>query len=123
VADFGLFVSFFCVRYCKLLLQEFSVKVDQGFLGAMLSMFTSGKVDEDQQVIAFRQDCELVGQSLMTDTIQTSSAGVRHFYDDLHCSPIKVKKDFCFFPRMIRSLPVTSHLRKIKLNRGYIAKI
>jgi vacuolar protein sorting-associated protein 13A/C len=84
-------------KYCRLLVQEFSVKIDQGFLGAMLGLFSSGEVTDNQLHSAFLRDCEMVNQSLMEDTIQSTTYGIRNFYDELHCSPIKVHLSFSMY--------------------------
>lgn len=68
-----------------------AVKVDQGFIGAMLALFASGTIDETQQLVAFRQDCELVSKSLLDESIQSSSSELKNFYDMLHFSPLKVQ--------------------------------
>ena len=68
------------------------MKVDQGFLMAVLALFSSGEASEEQKMLDFHKDCEMVDQSLMEDTVQSATAGIRHFYDELHCSPIKVTR-------------------------------
>jgi len=78
-------------RYCKLLVQEFAVKVDQGFLVAVLSMLEQSASDEEsRQLVEFQRDCEVVGHSLMDDVIQTTASTAKNFYDMLHFSPLKV---------------------------------
>lgn len=77
-------------RYCKLLIQEMAVKVDQGFLNAIISLFSSGAADEAQQLVAFKQECALVNSSLTMSTSSTSASNIKHFYDILHFSPLKV---------------------------------
>ena len=81
-----------CGRYCRLLIQEFAVKVDQGFLMAVLALFSSGEASDEQKMAEFRRDCAAVDQSLVEDTMQLVTTGVRNFYDQLHCSPIKVTR-------------------------------
>ena len=66
------------------------MKIDQGFLMAILAMFSSGEASDEDNISEFHKDCKAVDQSLMEDTIQSVTSGVRHFYDDLSCSPIKV---------------------------------
>ena len=66
-------------------------------------MFTSGKADDDSRLIEFHRDCELTQQSLMVDLIETTSAGAQHFFDNLHCSPIKVQK-YDSFVVLLRSI-------------------
>ena len=81
----------FVCRYCKLLVQEFAVKVDQGFLVAVLSMFDVSSVDEEShRLVAFCSDCEVVDRSLMDVMVCTSAVTVKNFYDMLHFSPLKV---------------------------------
>jgi len=66
------------------------VKIDQGFLMAVLGLFSAGEVSDEQMILEFHKDCEAVNQMLMEDTNKSVTAVARHFYDDLHCSPIKV---------------------------------
>ena len=78
-------------RYSKLLVQEFAVKVDQGFLVAVLSMFELSAADEEsRRLVAFQRDCEVVAQSLMDDMVHTTAGSTKNFYDMLHFSPLKV---------------------------------
>jgi len=84
-------MCWFACRYCKLLVQEFAVKVDQGFLLAMLSMFEMSTVDEEsRRLVAFQRDCEVVDRSLMDDMVHTTAGTAKNFYDMLHFSPLKV---------------------------------
>ena len=65
------------------------MKIDQGFLMAVLAMFSSGEASDEDEIPEFHKDCKAVDQSLMEDTIQSVISEVRHFYD-LSCEPIKV---------------------------------
>ena len=82
-----------CGRNCQLLIQEFAVNVDQGFLMAIIALFSSGEASEEQTTTEFRRDCGMVDQSLMEDTSQMVSTGVQNYFDHLECSPIKVCLD------------------------------
>lgn len=75
------------------------MKIDQGFLMAVLGLFSSGEPSDEQKMLAFRKDCEAVDQTLMEDTNKSVTAVARNFYDELHCSPIKVvySVDYCLF--------------------------
>ena len=66
------------------------MKIDQGFLMAVLGLFSSGEPSDEQKMLAFHKDCEAVDQTLMEDTNKSVTAVARNFYDELHCSPIKV---------------------------------
>jgi len=72
------------------------VKVDQGFLNSMIALFSSGTVDETQQLLAFRQECELINTSLTSSMISTSTSDIKHFYDILHFSPLKASQLYVF---------------------------
>ena len=88
----------FVCRYCKQLVQEFAVKVDQGFLLAVLWLFDlSAPVEESHRLAAFRSDCELVDRSLMDDMVHATADIVKSFYDMLHISPFKV----CIHPEFM----------------------
>jgi len=78
-------------RYCKLLVQEFAVKVDQGFLIAVLSMFEMSAADEEsRRLVAFQHDRQVVDKSLRDDMVHTTAGTAKNFYDMLHFSPLKV---------------------------------
>jgi len=89
-------VNTVCVgRYCKLLVQEFAVKLDQGFLIAVLSMFEMTAMDEEShRLVAFQRDCEVVDCSLMDDMVHTTAGTAKNFYDMLHFSPLKVSSHY-----------------------------
>jgi len=71
--------------------QEFAVKVDQGFLIAVLSMFETLTADEEsRRLAAFQRDCQLVDLSLKDNVAHTTVDSVKNFYDMLHFSPLKV---------------------------------
>jgi len=71
------------------------VKIDQGFLMAVIGLFSSGEPSDEQKMLAFHKDCEAVDQTLMEDTNKSVTAVARNFYDELHCSPIKVVYTVC----------------------------
>lgn len=79
-------------------MQEFSVKVDQGFLVAVLSMFEMSAADEEsRRLVAFQRDCEVVDQSLMDSMVHTTAGTAKNFYDMLHFSPLKVFHHYIIF--------------------------
>jgi len=78
--------------------QEFSVKVDQGFLVAVLAMFEMSAADEEsRRLVAFQRDCEVVDQSLMDSMVHTTAGTAKNFYDMLHFSPLKVFHHYIIF--------------------------
>ena len=67
------------------------MKADLGFLNAILAMFApEGTEDDEESRIAFEEDVKHIRQSLKDDPSLSTTTGVRHFYDDLHISPLKV---------------------------------
>ena len=77
-------------RYAKVLVQEMAVKVDMGFINALISLFASGEVDEEAMKAAFHEDCKMVDKDLMSDAAKSSADEQKNFYDILHFSPLKV---------------------------------
>ena len=80
----------FFFRYCKILIQEMSVKVDQGFLNALVSLFASEALSEEAEYDLFKKDCEYIKTPLVDETSKTETAEQKNFYDELHFSPLKV---------------------------------
>jgi len=74
------------------------VKVDQGFLNAMIGMFASGETNEQQIKAAFKADCQLLDKTLLADADAMSSSAtvVKNYYDELHFSPLKVRTAHAF---------------------------
>ena len=84
------------------------MKIDQGFLMAVLGLFSAGETSDEQLISEFHKDCEAVDQTLMEDTNKSVTAVARHFYDELHCSPIKVSH---YFHRFRCSFFVASQIK------------
>uniref|UniRef100_A0A8C0H2Q0 Vacuolar protein sorting 13 homolog A n=1 Tax=Chelonoidis abingdonii TaxID=106734 RepID=A0A8C0H2Q0_CHEAB len=78
------------IKYFKVLIQEMDLKLDLGFLYALVELFTQVEVPKDQEVELFKKDIESVQKELMsmssTDTSQIS------LYEYFHISPIKAIK-------------------------------
>ena len=67
-----------------------SVKVDQGFLNALVSLFASEALSEEAEYDLFKKDCEYIKTPLVDETSKTETAEQKNFYDELHFSPLKV---------------------------------
>uniref|UniRef100_A0A8C0H2J3 Vacuolar protein sorting 13 homolog A n=1 Tax=Chelonoidis abingdonii TaxID=106734 RepID=A0A8C0H2J3_CHEAB len=80
------------IKYFKVLIQEMDLKLDLGFLYALVELFTQVEVPKDQEVELFKKDIESVQKELMsmssTDTSQIS------LYEYFHISPIKLHLSF-----------------------------
>ena len=77
-------------RYCKLLIQEMELKVDQGFINAMMAMFASSETTDEDERRFFDADLERTRKALVEDLRESSANEQKHFYDMLHFSPLKV---------------------------------
>jgi vacuolar protein sorting-associated protein 13A/C len=83
------------------LIQEFAIKVDQGFLSSVVAIFEStiASNDEDRRLRAFQRECQLATRSLLDDAEYSTVGVVKNFFDDLHFSPLKVGIKFLFILR------------------------
>jgi len=74
------------------LVQEFAIQIDQGFLTSIIAFFESTIVasDEERRLVKFQQECLLATRSLLDDAEYSSVGAVKNFYDDLHFSPLMV---------------------------------
>ena len=81
---------FVICRYCKLLIQEMELKVDQGFINAMMAMFASSETTDEDERRFFEADLERTRKALVEDLREASANEQKHFYDMLHFSPLKV---------------------------------
>ena len=66
------------------------VRVDQGFINALLVMFASGEVTEEQELAAFKEDCKRMDTKLSDEVTLSSVGQQKNYYEILHFSPLKV---------------------------------
>lgn len=81
-------------QYFKALIQEFHVKVDIGFINAIIKLFEADAVTDEQEAELFCKDCTLVDEPLMSHVSLVSSQEQKNFYDILHFSPLKMHVSF-----------------------------
>ncbi|CAH1251543.1 VPS13A [Branchiostoma lanceolatum] len=83
------------IKYFKALMQEYAVSVDQGFLSAIIQLFTTDqKHNPDQELEYFQEDIKVSQTSLMAMMVEGAIGEQKNFYDDLHLGPIKVHLSF-----------------------------
>lgn len=82
-------------RYLKVLIQEMTVKADQGFINTLIPFFGEGEKSPEQQAKDFEQDLSGIKQSLGEVSKESVSQGQKNFYDELHFSPLKVCMRAC----------------------------
>ncbi|XP_073984515.1 vacuolar protein sorting 13C isoform X2 [Rhodnius prolixus] len=80
-------------KYFAVLIQEFHVKVDIGFVNAMVKFLESKSTLEDDQT-HFKKDLELVDKPLEFYVSMSTLQEQKNFYDHLHFSPIKIHVSF-----------------------------
>ena len=77
-------------RYFKVLVQEMGFKLDTQFVNALIDVAIREKESEEQKRERFKADMATVHTQLLDFAEQSSSDEQRHFYDNLHISPLKV---------------------------------
>ncbi|XP_041355806.1 vacuolar protein sorting-associated protein 13A-like isoform X2 [Gigantopelta aegis] len=83
------------IKYFKVLIQEFSMKVDQGFLNAILDLFAADvPISRDEETAGFLVDCNKNEEDLMIVVGVSLAQEQKNFYDYLHFSPIKIHLSF-----------------------------
>ncbi|XP_064596162.1 intermembrane lipid transfer protein VPS13C-like isoform X2 [Liolophura sinensis] len=83
------------IKYFKVLIQEMALKVDQGFLNAIISLFSADvPISREQETKQFEEDWKQTNLPLVEIVGVSLSHGKKNFYDHLHFSPIKVHLSF-----------------------------
>uniref|UniRef100_A0A914WWB3 Uncharacterized protein n=1 Tax=Plectus sambesii TaxID=2011161 RepID=A0A914WWB3_9BILA len=82
------------IKYFKVLVQEMAVKVDQGFINAMISLFVNKETVQANTPEAFANDLKLTQTDLSSLAMVTSSNEQKAFYDNLHISPLMIHLSF-----------------------------
>nr|XP_022907818.1 vacuolar protein sorting-associated protein 13-like isoform X1 [Onthophagus taurus] len=81
-------------KYFKLLIQEFHINLELGFVTAISEVFQTSKDTLEKQKISFLLDTELVNKPLYQHVSQQSLQEQKSFYDLLHFSPLKIHVSF-----------------------------
>ena len=76
-----------------MLVQEMTVKADQGFINAVIPFFGEGKRTPEELSKDFEGDLEQLSTSLLELSAGTATKGHKNFYDMLHISPLKASID------------------------------
>ncbi|XP_043195714.1 vacuolar protein sorting-associated protein 13-like [Amphibalanus amphitrite] len=80
-------------KYCKMLIQEFHVKLDQGFIAALVDVFSVDKLNRNTKELV-ESDLELAREELEKKVAIRSLQEQRNFFDFLHFSPLKIHVSF-----------------------------
>ncbi|XP_037079408.1 vacuolar protein sorting-associated protein 13-like [Pollicipes pollicipes] len=80
-------------KYCKMLVQEFHVKLDQGFINALVDALSVDKLNRNTKELV-ESDLEVATEELSKKVAIRSLQEQRNFYDNLHFSPLKIHVSF-----------------------------
>ncbi|BES95651.1 Vacuolar protein [Nesidiocoris tenuis] len=82
-------------KYFKVLVQEFQIKVDTGFINALLSLVEKDETyNEKAEALGFKNDLKLKDEPLQYHVTSVALQDQKHFYDYLHLSPLKFHLSF-----------------------------
>jgi len=82
------------ISYFKVLVQEMDVRVDKGFLMALIDLFTSEET-RGKEIDQYQWDMETAQRSLAeSPEFQAAQNDARYFFDYFHLSPLKIHVSF-----------------------------
>lgn len=81
-------------KYFKVLIQEFHVKVELGFVNAVMEVLQAADYTEQEELEQFHEDLKLVDMDLYEKVSFQSLQEQKSFYDLLHFSPLKIHVSF-----------------------------
>ncbi|XP_025834660.1 vacuolar protein sorting-associated protein 13 isoform X2 [Agrilus planipennis] len=81
-------------KYFKVLIQEFHVKVDIGFVIALLDLLETNVANEEEERKHFLESIKLTKEPLKSLVVTISQKEQKSFYDVLHFSPLKIHVSF-----------------------------
>lgn len=81
-------------KYFKVLIQEFHIKVDLGFINAVLSVLSPEMRTMDEDKALFLIDMGLINEPLLSHVSSQAQQEQKNFYDLLHFSPLKIHISF-----------------------------
>ncbi|VDM07504.1 unnamed protein product [Wuchereria bancrofti] len=82
------------IKYLHLLVQEFAVQVDQGFVNAMLELIPSQVDSKPYTKEAFVRDFEMTKNQLEVIAGMTTASQQAAYYENLHISPLMIHLSF-----------------------------
>lgn len=81
-------------KYFKVLIQEFHVKIELGFVNAVMEVLQTAEYTEQEELQQFQEDLKLVDMDLYEKVSFQSQQEQKSFYDLLHFSPLKIHVSF-----------------------------
>lgn len=81
-------------KYFSILVQEFHIKLDLGFINAIMHCVEPKELPESETLEYFKKDLSLVDEPLQSHVSIQSANDATNFYDLLHFSPLKIHVSF-----------------------------
>ncbi|XP_046683901.1 vacuolar protein sorting-associated protein 13 isoform X2 [Homalodisca vitripennis] len=81
-------------KYLTVLIQEFEVKVDIGFINALAKMFEAGTTSDSEEAELFARDRLAISEPLSAHVTQLFFQDKKNHFDILHFSPLKIHLSF-----------------------------
>uniref|UniRef100_A0A6B2EM79 Putative vacuolar protein n=1 Tax=Phlebotomus kandelakii TaxID=1109342 RepID=A0A6B2EM79_9DIPT len=91
-------------KYCKILMQEFHIRIDLGVINEIFDMITT-EDSEEEVVKIFAQELARLKEPLSSFVDVQSSQEQKNFYDQLHLGPLKVHVSFSMAGSDTKNLP------------------
>lgn len=91
-------------KYLRVLMQEFHVKVDLGFINEIVEMLAKEATEAEAKKL-FEVDLDVQRQPLFAHVTVHSAQEQKNFYDNLHLGPIKVHVSFSMADSESKALP------------------
>ncbi|CAJ0565294.1 unnamed protein product, partial [Mesorhabditis spiculigera] len=82
------------IEYCKVLVQEFAVRVDQGLINAALDLSPNATIKKPYGKKMFDEDMELTKVNLGQMADAWKSQKPKSYYDEIHISPLMIHLSF-----------------------------
>ncbi|XP_050421691.1 intermembrane lipid transfer protein Vps13-like isoform X3 [Adelges cooleyi] len=92
-------------KYYKMLIQEFHIKLDIGFINALIKMTEKYEISEDKRKIVFNEDLFYASKPLEAQIIKASLQEQKNYYDMLHFSPLKIHVTFSLSGNELENIP------------------
>ncbi|KAK6631306.1 hypothetical protein RUM44_005832 [Polyplax serrata] len=81
-------------KFFEILVQEFHIKIDVGFLQQFWLFLAPEKLSDEEEKARFLKDLELTEKPLISHVEVVSSTEQKNFYEYLHFSPLKIHFSF-----------------------------
>uniref|UniRef100_A0AC34QPZ6 Vacuolar protein sorting-associated protein 13 DH-like domain-containing protein n=1 Tax=Panagrolaimus sp. JU765 TaxID=591449 RepID=A0AC34QPZ6_9BILA len=81
-------------KYLHMLIQEFAIRLDQGLINSLITMFATEAASGPYNKESFLKDIEFAKPHLLEKAVSTTASQQKAFYDDLHISPLMIHLSF-----------------------------